>query len=37
MSYGTRCVQCIEAGRTTPETIEYDRLKAELDRIADKA
>jgi hypothetical protein len=26
-SYGTRCVRCIEKGRTTPDVEEYERLK----------
>lgn len=27
---GTRCRTCIAEGKTTPEVIEYEKLKAEL-------
>lgn len=31
--YGTRCTRCIEQGKTNEAVEEYDRLKAELDRL----
>lgn len=32
-AYGTRCKRCIAEGKTVPDVIEYDRLKAQLDRL----
>jgi hypothetical protein len=32
-AYGTRCKRCLEEGKTVPDVIEYDRLKATLDRL----
>lgn len=33
---GPRCKQCISDGKTTPEVIEYEKLKAELDKLGAK-
>jgi hypothetical protein len=30
---GCRCRKCIADGRTTPDVIEYDRLKTQLERL----
>lgn len=36
-SVGTRCKNCIEEGKTTPAVIEYAKLKAELEKLGDRA
>jgi hypothetical protein len=34
-AFGQRCRKCIADGRTTPDVIEYDRLKIQLERLND--
>jgi hypothetical protein len=33
-SYGTRCQKCIREGKTTPDVVLYEKLKAEFATIA---
>lgn len=32
-AYGTRCKRCLGDDKTSPDVTEYDRLKAQLDRL----